>query len=63
MLSRGFLAGGGFYATLAHEPHHVDAYLCAAEAVFAELADAIKKGDAEQRIGGPVKHSGFARLT
>lgn len=63
MLSRGFLAGGGFYATLAHEPRHVDAFLAAAEPVFAELAEAIRKGDAAERIGGPVKSAGFARLT
>ena len=63
MLSRGFLAGGGFYPTLAHEPRHVDAYLAAAEPVFAELAEAIAKGDVADRIGGPVKSAGFARLT
>ena len=49
--------------TLAHEPRQVDAFLAAAEPVFAELAEAIRRGDVEQRIGGPVKHAGFARLT
>jgi len=63
MLSRGFLAGGGFYPTLAHESRHVDAYLAAVEPVFAELAEAIAKGDVSERIGGPVKSAGFARLT
>jgi glutamate-1-semialdehyde 2,1-aminomutase len=63
MLARGFLTGGGFYPTLAHEPRQVDAYLSAVQPVFAELASAIERGDIEQRIRGPVKNSGFARLT
>jgi len=63
MLRRGFLAAGGFNAMLAHEPRHVDAYLAALDEVFAELADAVAQGDVASRIGGPVKHSGFARLT
>ncbi len=63
MLRRGFLAAGGFNAMLAHEPRHVDAYLAALDDVFAELAAALHEGDISGRIGGPVKHSGFARLT
>lgn len=62
MLKRGFLAGGGFYPMLAHQDRHVDLFLAAADPVFAELALAIKKGDVKERIGGPVKHTGFARL-
>ncbi|MCP4785586.1 MAG: aminotransferase class III-fold pyridoxal phosphate-dependent enzyme [Fuerstiella sp.] len=62
MLKHGFLAGGAFNATLAHEPRHVAAYLAALDEVFAELATAIAADDVAQRIGGPVKHSGFARL-
>ena len=49
--------------TLAHQPYHVEAYARALDPVFAELADAIKNEDVRERIGGPVKHSGFARLT
>ncbi len=63
MLRHGFLAGGSFYPSLAHEPRHVDRYLAAADEVFAELAQAIARGDVAQRIGGPVKQTGFARLT
>jgi glutamate-1-semialdehyde 2,1-aminomutase len=63
MLDHGILSGGAFYPTLAHESAHVDRYLAAADSVFAELADAIQRGDAEQRIGGPVRHTGFKRLT
>lgn len=63
MLKRGFLAGGGFNPMLAHEPRHVDAYLWALDEVFAILAAAIRDDKIVERIGGPVKHTGFARLT
>lgn len=63
MLARGILAGGAFYPSLAHTSEHVDAYLTAAKEVFAELADAIEQDDIDNRIGGPIRHSGFARLT
>jgi glutamate-1-semialdehyde 2,1-aminomutase len=62
MLRHGFLSGGAFYPSLAHTPEHVDRYLAAAEEVFAELGEAIRQGDVVGRIGGPVRHSGFARL-
>lgn len=63
MLERGFLLSGGFYPSLAHEPRHVDTCLAAADTVFAELAEAVAQGDAQQRLAGPVRHSGFARLS
>jgi glutamate-1-semialdehyde 2,1-aminomutase len=47
---------------LTHAPRHVERYLAAAEEVFAELSQAIRQGDIVRRIGGPVRHSGFARL-
>jgi glutamate-1-semialdehyde 2,1-aminomutase len=62
MLRQGFLAGGGFYPSLAHTPEHVDRFLAAAQAVFAELGQAVREGDVAARIGGPVRHSSFARL-
>jgi glutamate-1-semialdehyde 2,1-aminomutase len=64
MLAKGFLAAGYFNAMLAHEPRHVDAYLAALDEVCKELRDAIGDEPAavRRRIGGPVKHSGFARL-
>jgi glutamate-1-semialdehyde 2,1-aminomutase len=63
MLRRGFLAAGGFNPMLAHEEHHVAVYLAALDEVFAEMTEAIEAGDVVSRIGGPVKHTGFARLT
>lgn len=62
MLKKGFLAGGHFYPTLAHENHHVEAFLTAARTIFLELAEAIEQGNVTERIGGPVKQTGFARL-
>lgn len=63
MLKRGFLAAGGFNPMLAHEEHHVALYLAALDEVFGELASAIAANDITGRIGGPMKHTGFARLT
>ena len=63
MLRAGFLAGTMVVVTTAHKPHHIAAYTRALDDVFAELAEAIRKDDIESRIGGPVKSSGFARLT
>lgn len=62
MLTHGYLAGAGFYPMLSHEDRHVDACIAAADKVFAEIADAVKKNNVKGRIGGPVKHTGFARL-
>ncbi|MCG8586166.1 MAG: aminotransferase class III-fold pyridoxal phosphate-dependent enzyme, partial [Pirellulales bacterium] len=63
MLQRDILAGGSFYPSLAHQPEHVDTYLAAVDEILPELGEAAASGDAAQRIGGPIKHSGFARLT
>ncbi|MSQ95992.1 MAG: aminotransferase class III-fold pyridoxal phosphate-dependent enzyme [Gemmataceae bacterium] len=62
MLDRGFMAGGSCSLTLAHEMYHVERYLDALDQVFAELAAAIAADDISARLGGPVKHSTFARL-
>ncbi len=62
MLERGFLAGVGLYPTLAHTDEIVALYGEAIDHVFAEIADALAKGDAAARLKGPVAHSGFRRL-
>ncbi len=48
---------------LSHEPRHVDVYLAALDEVMREIAQAIAAEDVRTRIGGPVKHTHFARLT
>ena len=63
MLDHGFLGWASFYPSLAHTQKHVDAYVAAADKVFPELAQAIAAGDVVKRLGSPVRHSGFARLT
>lgn len=63
MLDHGFLAGGYFNPTMAHEPRQVSAYLKAAENAFPEIAEAIEKGDVLKRIDHKPKHTMFARLT
>ena len=63
MLKAGFLATPRIGISFAHQAEHVAAYARALEPVFSELAEAIANGDVTQRIGGPVKHLFFARLT
>lgn len=62
MLDHGFLASTSFYAMLAHTTAHVDAYLAAAQGVFAELADSIRAGDTAARVSAPAV-AGFGRLS
>lgn len=63
MLDRGFLIGSGLYPSMAHQNRHVDACLAVAGDVFPEIAEAIRVGDVGTRLGSPVRHTGFARLT
>ncbi|MEO6906601.1 MAG: aminotransferase class III-fold pyridoxal phosphate-dependent enzyme [Abditibacteriaceae bacterium] len=63
MLNHGILMGNGFYPTLAHQQQHLDKCFDALDIVFAELKEALDTGDVEARIGGPIKQSGFARLS
>ena len=62
MLQHGFLVSAAFYPCLTHTAQHVAQYLSAAQEIFAELGCAIRQGDVIRRIGGPIRHSGFARL-
>jgi glutamate-1-semialdehyde aminotransferase len=63
MLEAGYLATTNASVTVAHEPHHIEAYARALDPVFAELKEATEKEDVRERVRGPVKSSGFARLT
>jgi glutamate-1-semialdehyde 2,1-aminomutase len=62
MLARGFLAGTGFYPTLAHTEAILDAYGAAVDGVFAEIATALAADTVMAQLHGPVAHSGFKRL-
>jgi len=62
MLRKGFLASGKFYAMYAHQLSDIESYLAATADAFQAIADALKKGEVEKRLMGPVAHSGFHRL-
>ena len=63
LLDRGYLAADRFYANLKHEEAHIAGYLEAVETSFGHLVEALEKGDVTARLRGPVKHTGFKRLT
>lgn len=62
MLKKGFLATNAFYSSYAHKQEHLDAYLKAVDEVFELIAKALKDGNPELFLNGPVCHSGFKRL-
>jgi len=62
MLEKGFLASNLFYAMHAHTSEHVQAYLEALDETFAELKEALQRGDLLEKIEGQPARSGFQRL-
>jgi len=62
MLKRGFPAGMSIYMTLSHTDEIIDGYITAIDQVFSEIADALRKGNVEKQLKGPVALSGFRRL-
>ena len=62
MLEKGYLAYNQFKPSFAHQQHHVEGYLEAAEGAFATMAEAIRNEDVAQRLKGPVAQPGFYRL-
>jgi glutamate-1-semialdehyde aminotransferase len=63
MLDRGYLASAQLYASFAHTPALVEAYIGAVGEAFGLVGQALKNGDLRSKLRGPVKHSGFKRLT
>jgi len=63
MLHKGFLATNAFYASYAHQAHHIESYLKAVDETFASISRAIKGNTVEKLLQGPVAQSGFHRLT
>lgn len=63
MLERGFLASTAFYATYAHEDHHLKSYLEACQEIFPQVAEALERDTIMTQLKGPVAHTGFGRLT
>ena len=65
MLKEGFLGNTGLYPTLAHNDEVLAIHRETIDKVFYQIAEINKKGGKEailDAIGGPVCHSGFARL-
>lgn len=63
LLDRGYLDNAAFYATCAHTSELLDRYREEAVGAASDVARMIERGQAEDRLRGPVGHSGFARLT
>jgi glutamate-1-semialdehyde aminotransferase len=63
MLDRGYLASSSFYPSYAHKSKEVETYLQSISEVFSSLAEAVERNEVEAQLRGPVKHSGFERLT
>lgn len=63
MLKKGFLATNITYLSFAHTKRVIDQYLNIAYDVFADIKTAIKKGELNDLMKGPVCHAGFQRLT
>ena len=64
MLTKGFLAGASICSTVAYTDKLIDMFLDNTDKVFYEIGDNMKKGtDFKNLLIGPVKHSGFQRLT
>ena len=63
MLENGFLATNAFYASYAHKKEHVKKYLEVVDGAFDFVSKAIKEGNPEKYLKGPVCHAGFRRLT
>lgn len=63
MLERGFLATNAFYATYAHNDHHVESYLQAVEETFILIHNTLREKRLVEQLKGPIAHNGFYRLT
>jgi glutamate-1-semialdehyde aminotransferase len=64
MLKKGFLAGSSLAATYAYTPEIIKKYLMATREVFKKIGSILRsRKDMIKFLHGPVKHSGFKRLT
>ena len=63
MLAKGYLATTSMYMNYSHKDQHIEGYLEAVDETFRMLAKAIQNEEVSQLLQGPVRHSGFERLT
>ena len=63
LLKRGILAGTGLYASIAHQPAHLDELFSELAVIFAKITDTRAAGKTVAGLlDGPVCHTGFRRL-
>lgn len=62
MLAKGYLAGTGVYASMAHTPDVLEAFFAALDPVFGLVKECEQGRDVMKLLKGPVCHSGFKRL-
>lgn len=62
MLDKGYLISSAIYSTIAYSEEILSKFDKDAEEVFESIAEALKKGNVEKQLRGPIKQSGFARL-
>ena len=62
MLARGFLSTPLVYVSITHTPRLIERYFEALEETIASLRLLCDKGEVEEKLLGPVCHSGFKRL-
>lgn len=62
MLERGFLASTAYYASIAHTDEILAEYETAVNEAFGLIKAAQDDGTVEDKLNGPICHSGFQRL-
>lgn len=62
MLEKGFLLGAAVYTTTAYTEDILKKFEHATNESFEVISKAVKKGNVNDLLKGPVKHTGFARL-
>jgi len=63
MLKKGFLATNAFYASYAHKETDILEYLNAANQVFRQISEITASSDIMRHLDGPLRQTGFQRLT
>ena len=62
MLEKGYLVSSAIYSCTAYTDEIIDNFKKDTDEAFDFIADALKEGNVEKYLKGPVKQSGFARL-
>lgn len=63
MLKKGYLLGASVYTTYAYNEEIIKQFIADSEGVFEKIATGLQEDKIHNWLEGPVKHSGFQRLT